>query len=424
MTEKIQAVRGMNDVLPADSFAWQHIEASLRQIVQRFAYQEIRFPILEQTALFKRSIGEVTDIVEKEMYTFSDRNGDSLTLRPEGTAGCVRACIEHGLLYNTQQKLWYMGPMFRHERPQKGRYRQFVQFGVEAFGFSGFAIELELLAMCQQLWQSLSVDQHVSLEVNTLGTSEERLLYREKLVTYFKDNLDKLDEDSLRRLERNPLRILDSKNPALQDLIQKAPQLIDSLGDESRAHFEHLCHGLTVLGIRFQVNPRLVRGIDYYSHTVFEWVTDVLGSQSTVCAGGRYDALVTQLGGQATPAVGFAMGLERLLLLIEQINPQVLKPTHPDVFMMADSERSLIYALEYANRIRASSALTVYVNTMGGSFKSQFKKADKSAAKFAVIIKEEALDLGQVTVKKLREQSEQQIVTEDDLLDYLLMPQE
>lgn len=424
MSERIQAVRGMNDVLPTDSFAWQHIEAVLREIATKFAYQEIRLPILEHTSLFKRSIGEITDIVEKEMYTFSDKNGDSLTLRPEGTAGCVRACIEHGLLYNTQQKLWYMGPMFRHERPQKGRYRQFVQFGIEAFGFAGFGIELELLAICQNLWQILGVSEHVSLEINTLGTSLERAVYRDKLIDYFKENLDGLDEDSLRRLERNPLRILDSKNPALNDLIAKAPSLIDSLGDESRAHFEKLCNGLNVLGISYHINPRLVRGLDYYSHTVFEWVTDSLGSQSTVCAGGRYDALVTQLGGQHTPSVGFAMGLERLLLLIQNVNPSLLKPICPDVYIITEGDTTLLHALQCADMIRAGSSLRVYVNTMGGSFKSQFKKADKSGARFAVIVGEQALTLATVDVKNLREQSAQQTVRQQSLLNYLLMPQE
>ena len=320
MTEKIQAVRGMNDILPQESRKWFLLEKVFARCLLQYAYQEIRFPIVESTQLFKRAIGEVTDVVEKEMYTFTDLNGDSLTLRPEGTAGCLRACLEHGLLHNQQQKLWYTGPMFRHEKPQKGRYRQFHQFGVEALGIDGCSIELELIAICKRLWRELRVENSVRLQINTLGELHERQSYKEKLVAFFHANFNKLDDDSRRRLDKNPLRILDSKNPDIQALLLEAPKLIDSLGEASTTKFSNVCEGLTKLGISYDINPFLVRGLDYYGHTVFEWVTDKLGSQATVCAGGRYDALVEQLGGQSMPAIGFAMGAERLLLLMETLN--------------------------------------------------------------------------------------------------------
>jgi histidyl-tRNA synthetase len=319
MADRIQAIRGMNDILPEQTALWRQIETTFSTCLSQYGYQEIRFPLVESTQLFKRTIGEVTDIVEKEMYTFSDLNGDSLTLRPEGTAGCVRACLEHGLLYNQHQKLWYMGPMFRHERPQKGRYRQFTQFGVEAFGMSSCPAELELIAICYRLWNKLGLADSIKLQINTLGTLEERQHYKSSLIEYFKTHVDLLDEDSHRRLERNPLRLLDSKNPDLAPLIAKAPKLMDALGDDSRSHFDSFCQGLNDLNIPYEINPVLVRGLDYYGHTVFEWVTDKLGSQATVCAGGRYDILVEQLGGSPTPAAGFALGIERIILLMETL---------------------------------------------------------------------------------------------------------
>ncbi|NDE56828.1 MAG: histidine--tRNA ligase, partial [Gammaproteobacteria bacterium] len=316
MSEKIQAIRGMHDILPTQTPRWQYVENLLRRVMGAYGYQEIRLPIVEKTDLFKRSIGEVTDIVEKEMYTFEDRNGDSLTLRPEGTAGCLRACLEHGLLYHQTQRLWYMGQMFRHERPQKGRYRQFHQLGVEAYGMVGPDIDAELILLSYRLWRDLGIDHQLRLEINSLGTSEERSRYRERLVVYFRQHLEVLDEESLRRLETNPLRILDSKNPDLRAIIAGAPSLIEELQEESRAHFEGLLSRLDRLGLPYVVNPRLVRGLDYYSRTVFEWVTDALGAQGTVCAGGRYDGLVEQLGGKESTAVGFALGMERLIELL------------------------------------------------------------------------------------------------------------
>jgi histidyl-tRNA synthetase len=317
VSERIQAIRGMNDILPEKTSLWRQVETIFVDCLSSYGYQEIRFPLVESTQLFKRTIGEVTDIVEKEMYTFNDLNGDSLTLRPEGTASCVRACLEHGLLHNQQQKLWYMGPMFRHERPQKGRYRQFTQFGVEAFGMSGPNIELELIAICYRLWNQLGFSNEVQLQVNFLGELSERVAYKNTLVDYFRTHYDLLDEDSKKRLKKNPLRILDSKNPELKELIAAAPKLIDVLGSESKLHFESFCEGLELLKIPYVINPVLVRGLDYYGHTVFEWVTDKLGSQATICAGGRYDKLVEQLGGSETPAVGFALGFERIVLLME-----------------------------------------------------------------------------------------------------------
>jgi histidyl-tRNA synthetase len=420
VVEKIQAVRGMNDILPHQTPSWRQLEEVFTRCLLKYGYQEIRFPLLESTQLFKRTIGEVTDIVEKEMYTFSDLNGDSLTLRPEGTAGCLRACLEQGLLHNQQQKLWYMGPMFRHEKPQKGRYRQFCQFGVEAFGMSGAAIELELIAICQRLWTILGIQQEVQLQINTLGELSERQAYREKLVAYFKTHFDKLDEDSKRRLDRNPMRILDSKNPDLQTLIQEAPRLIDSLGVESQKRFSDLCEGLAKLGIPYSINPFLVRGLDYYGHTVFEWVTDKLGSQATVCAGGRYDALVEHLGGNPTPAVGFAMGAERLLLLLETL--AVLKdntPT-PSIFIIASSDEAMREALVLAENLRdANQDWVVITNTVGGGFKSQFRKADKSGAEFALILGEDEITQGTIGVKNLRKQEEQVTIPRQELIGYL-----
>lgn len=410
----------MNDILPQQTPSWRQLEAVFTRCLLKYGYQEIRFPLLESTQLFKRTIGEVTDIVEKEMYTFSDLNGDSLTLRPEGTAGCLRACLEQGLLHNQQQKLWYMGPMFRHEKPQKGRYRQFYQFGVEALGISGAAIELELIAICQRLWTILGINQEVQLQINTLGELKERQVYREKLVTYFKTNFDKLDEDSKRRLDRNPMRILDSKNPDLQTLIQEAPRLIDSLGAESQKRFSELCEGLAKLGIPYSINPFLVRGLDYYGHTVFEWVTDKLGSQATVCAGGRYDALVEHLGGNPTPAVGFAMGAERLLLLLETLAVVQDNTPIPSIFIIASSDEAMREALVLAEKLRdANQDWLVITNTVGGGFKSQFRKADKSGAEFALILGEDEITQGTIGVKNLRKQEEQVTIPRQQLISYL-----
>lgn len=422
MVERIQAIRGMNDILPSNSSSFRALEKAFSDTVIEYGYQEIRFPLLENTQLFKRTIGDVTDIVEKEMYTFNDLNGDSLTLRPEGTAGCLRACMEHGLLHNQHQKLWYHGPMFRHEKPQKGRYRQFNQLGVEALGISGTAIELELLLICQRFWAALGVSKAVTLQVNTLGTLEERQAYRETLTAYFKQHYDALDEDSKKRLERSPMRILDSKAPALQSLIADAPKLMDVLGSDSLGLFSSFCDGLDELGVAYVVNPFLVRGLDYYGHLVFEWVTDQLGSQATVCAGGRYDKLVEHLGGNPAPAVGFAMGVERLLLLKEALNVPSVIDSCPDIFMIATSDKALRRALCLAEMMRnASHPCMVVVNTAGGSFKSQFKKADKSGARFAAIIGEDELRDGTISMKDLRCGNEQVTINPDNFSEYWLL---
>lgn len=408
MVDKIQAIRGMNDILPAKTSAWRYVENILTTCLRRYGYHEVRFPLVESTQLFKRTIGEVTDIVEKEMYTFDDLNGDSLTLRPEGTAGCVRACIEHGLLYNQTQKLWYMGPMFRHERPQKGRYRQFNQLGVEVFGIAGASIELELILLCRRMWQELGFADQVQLQINSLGTLAERQQHKVKLVEYLRDHFDDLDQDSKNRLERNPLRVLDSKNPQMQELIANAPKLLDSLGEESSAMFQSLCSGLDTLGINYQVNPVLVRGLDYYGHTVFEWVTDKLGSQATICAGGRYDVLVEHLGGMATPAIGFAMGIERLLLLMETLELEAEAKPELSVFIMISNEANLNKGLELSESLRSAfPSMPILMNTVAGSLKSQFKKADKSGARLALILGDDEIQNNQVSIKDLRKQSEQ-----------------
>jgi histidyl-tRNA synthetase len=421
VSNKVQAIRGMNDILPEDINKWHHLENSFSRILQQYGYSEIRFPMVESTQLFKRSIGEVTDIVEKEMYTFNDLNGDSLTLRPEGTASCVRSCIQHGLLHNQQQKLWYYGPMFRHERPQQGRYRQFYQIGVEALGITGVGIELELIAMCKRLWHILGIDEHVSLEVNSLGSIEERNAYREQLVAYFNEHFDVLDDDSKRRLSKNPLRILDSKNPTMKDLISNAPKLLDALNEDSEQHFNAFCQGLDYLGINYTVNQSLVRGLDYYGQTVFEWVTDKLGSQSTVCAGGRYDALVEQIGGKHTPAVGLAMGAERLLLLIDKVAADRVVELTPDVYVITDgADTTLNFGLLLAEQLRTTfNQLDIHVNTSGGSFKSQFKKADKSGARLALILGSEEVSKQVVGVKDLRSKQEQQSIPQAELEDFL-----
>jgi histidyl-tRNA synthetase len=370
--------------------------------------------------LFKRSIGEVTDIVEKEMYTFNDRNNDSLTLRPEGTAGCLRACLEHGLLHNQVHRLWYCGPMFRHERPQKGRYRQFYQLGVETYGMAGPDIDAEIILLTDRMWIQLGIRDKVKLELNTLGTTEERLVYREKLVDYFKQHIELLDEDSLRRLETNPLRILDSKNRDMQELIQNAPELMDCMGEESRSHFEKLTQTLDSVGIKYALNTRLVRGLDYYGKTVFEWVTDDLGAQGTICAGGRYDGLIEQLGGKENYAVGFAMGMERLLLLMEQLENVPLERS-VDVYMIRVGLEAEKEGMILAEKIRDQvDGIRLQVNCGTGSFKSQFKKADKSGAEYAIILGDDEISRGEVSVKPLRIEQEQKNMTQNEAIQLLL----
>ncbi|MBO2586127.1 histidine--tRNA ligase [Shewanella algae] len=420
MAKQIQAIRGMNDILPTQSPVWQKVEAVLRASVASFGYSEIRTPIVENTDLFKRSIGEVTDIVEKEMYTFADRNGDSLTLRPEGTASTVRAGNEHGLLYNQEQRLWYMGTMFRHERPQKGRYRQFHQFGVEVYGIKSADIDAEVLMLSASLWQKLGLTEHVSLELNTLGDSDERAAYREALVAFLEQHKDKLDEDSQRRMYSNPLRVLDSKDQQVQALLADAPALMDYLGEDSKAHFARLCELLEAVGIQYRVNPRLVRGLDYYNRTVFEWVTDSLGAQGTVLAGGRYDGLVSQLGGKETPAVGFAMGLERIVLLLETLELNADVAAEVDVYVTAMGDDCVIEAMKIAQELREKlPKLKVMSHCGGGNFKKQMKRADKSGAGFALIIGETELANNKVAVKPLRGDGAQQDVERQALADYL-----
>jgi len=418
---KIKAIRGMNDILPAETATWQYLEETVLRVLKRYGYQQIRMPIVEQTDLFKRSIGEVTDIVEKEMYTFDDRNGESLTLRPEGTACCVRACEEHGLLYNQVQRLWYNGPMFRYERPQKGRYRQFHQIGIETFGMAGPEIDAELILMSARLWRELGLLEHVTLEINSLGSAEARAHYRDDLVTYLEARIDQLDADSQRRMSTNPLRILDSKNPDTQAVLDDAPNFKDYLDPESADHFKQLLSMLDAAGIAYQVNPRLVRGLDYYSKTVFEWVTTELGAQGTVCAGGRYDGLVEQLGGKATPAVGFAMGVERLVLMLQTVQsiPAGLDKV-ADVYIASAGEGASVAALQIAETLRSGiEYLRVQVDCTGGGFKGQLKRADKSGADYALLIGEEELAQGVVTVKPLRGGAEQARVACDGLLEHV-----
>lgn len=416
MSQKITSIRGMNDILPTQTPLWQWLESRVRNLLQSYGYGEIRMPIVEHTELFKRSIGEVTDIVEKEMYTFDDRNGDSLTLRPEGTASCVRAAEEHGLLYNQVQRLWYTGPMFRHERPQAGRYRQFHQIGVEAFGMQGPDIDAELILMTARLWRELGINDLVTLELNSLGDSEDRVRYRDALVSYLSQHIDALDEDSRRRLEKNPLRILDSKDAGTREVLHNAPRFDDYLGEQAREHFAGLREVLDAAGISYRLNPALVRGLDYYGKTVFEWVTDALGAQGTVCAGGRYDGLVSQLGGKPTPAVGFAMGVERLILLLEQLAPEL--PAAADVYLLSTVAPAA--ALVLAEELRAAlPALRVQSHCGGGSLKSQMKKADKSGARWAVIVGEDEYAAGEITLKPLRGDGEQQRIARATLADTL-----
>ena len=404
----IQAIRGMNDILPEETRHWRHLEQTVSRLLASYGYGEIRLPVVEKTELFKRSIGEVTDIVEKEMYSFDDRNGENLTLRPEGTAGCVRAAIQHGLL-GVPQRLWYMGPMFRYERPQKGRQRQFHQIGVEAFGIASVDMDAELILLTARLWRQLGLADSVELQINSIGSNAARRAYRAALVDFLTSHHDALDEDSQRRLQSNPLRILDSKSPQTQALLDGAPTMADYLDEESRADFSRLCEFLQAAGLPYMVNPRLVRGLDYYNKTVFEWVTDRLGSQNAVCAGGRYDNLVEQLGGKTTPGVGFAMGMERLVLLMLETGAldqsgQVLA----DVYAVAAGDRAQSTALAAVESLRDSlPGLAIVQHTGGGSFKSQLKKADKSGARVALIWGEDEVNAQTVTVKHLREGSGQ-----------------
>lgn len=419
MVDRIQSIRGMHDILPEAGAAWSWLEATIRDVVGRYGYQQIRLPIVEKTELFARSIGEVTDIVEKEMYTFEDRNGDSLTLRPEGTAGCVRSGVEHGLLHNQLVRLWYTGPMFRHERPQKGRYRQFHQMGAEAFGMEGPDVDAELILMTARLWRELGL-RGVRLELNSLGSAEARVAYRDELQAFLRSRSDELDEDSRRRLESNPLRVLDSKDPGTREVLRDAPQLLESLDEPSREHFEGLCELLSSAGIEYVINPRLVRGLDYYSRTVFEWVTDELGAQGTVCAGGRYDALVSQLGGRETPACGFAMGLERLLSLLEA---QGLLPaaSGPRLYVLSQGVAARREALHVAEAVReARPDLGIMVHCGEGGLKAQMKRADRSGAEVALILGEQEIADGRVTVRTLRGEPTQTTVVQTDLLSELL----
>ncbi|MDO6408957.1 histidine--tRNA ligase [Pantoea phytobeneficialis] len=403
MAKNIQAIRGMNDYLPADTAIWQRIEGTLKQVLASYGFSEIRLPIVEQTPLFSRAIGEVTDVVEKEMYTFEDRNGESLTLRPEGTAGCVRAGIEHGLLYNQEQRLWYMGPMFRYERPQKGRYRQFHQMGAEVFGLQGPDIDAELIMMTARWWKALGIADHVQLELNSIGSLEARANYRDALVAFLEKHKEVLDEDCKRRMYTNPLRVLDSKNPDVQQLLNDAPTLGDFLDEDSRAHFSGLCALLDDAGIKYSINQRLVRGLDYYNRTVFEWVTSALGSQGTVCAGGRYDGLVEQLGGRATPAVGFAMGMERMVLLVQAVNPEFEPTRIVDVYVIASGQGVQSAAMQLAEKLRdADPQLKLMTNFGGGNFKKQFARADKWGARIALVLGEDEVATGQVVIKDLR----------------------
>lgn len=403
---KIQAIRGMNDILPQDTPVWQYLENTVSTLLSTYGFSEIRFPIVEQTELFKRSIGEVTDIVEKEMYTFEDRNGDSLTLRPEGTAGCVRACEQHGLLYNQTQRLWYTGPMFRHERPQKGRQRQFHQIGVETFGMPGPDIDAEMIFITARLWQQLGVIEHLELELNSIGTIEVRNQYKAALVEYLEARKDQLDEDSQRRLTTNPMRILDSKNADTQALLTDAPDLLDYLDEDSKAHFEGVKARLDAVGIKYRVNSRLVRGLDYYGKTVFEWVTDKLGAQGTVCAGGRYDGLAEQLGGKATPAVGFAMGVERLCLLLEateQIPQQVFERVDCYLAHRVENLEQEGQLAKFSEQVRSvAPALRMVTHAGSGNLKKQLKKANDSGAKVALMLGGSELENNEVTVKFLQ----------------------
>lgn len=422
MSKSLQAIRGMNDILPEQTPAWRYLERTFAGLLDGYGYSEIRLPILEFTELFARGIGEGTDVVDKEMYTFLDRNGESLTMRPEGTAGCVRAVLEHGLSGGGQvQKLWYTGPMFRYEKPQKGRYRQFHQIGVEVFNLPGPDIDAELIILTWRLWQKLGMADAVTLQLNTLGSSEARARYREALVAYLQERFEQLDEDSQRRMATNPLRILDSKVESTQALLVGAPTLHDYLDEESIAHFEGLKARLDAVGLRYEINQKLVRGLDYYCRTAFEWVTDKLGAQGTVCGGGRYDGLVSQFGGKPTPGVGFAMGVERLVLLLETLGVIPAELNRPaDLYVCAFGEPAELAALTLAEQLRSAiPGIRLLVNAGAGSFKSQFKKADKSGARFALILGEDEVANRVVGFKPLRDEGEQQSIAWDALPEHL-----
>ena len=419
MAKNIQAIRGMNDCSPTESPLWQWIEGQVRQILSSYGYSEVRMPIVESTPLFARAIGEVTDVVSKEMYTFWD-NDEQLTLRPEGTAGCVRAAIEHGWIYNNEQRLWYMGPMFRHERPQKGRYRQFHQAGVEVFGISTPEIDAELIILTARLWKALGIEQHVSLQLNSIGSLEARANYRSALVAFLENHQDLMSEEEKERLVKNPLRILDTKNQALQDVLDSAPKLLDYLDDESREHFAQLCGLLDAVGIQYEINPKLVRGLDYYNKTVFEWVTSALGAQGTVCGGGRYDGLVEQLGGHATSGVGFAMGLERLVLLVQEVNKSIPVKSAVDIYVVYQGEGTTLAAFQLAEKLRSELPhLSTMLHCSGGNFKKQFKRADKSGATLALVLGESEVQNNQVVVKHLLGAAEQQTIDVDNLIEHV-----
>ncbi len=417
MSKTQRSIRGMHDILPAEMSTWHRLERTVSDVLSQYGFQEIRVPLLERTEVFTRAIGQATDVVEKEMYTFEDRNGDSLSLRPEGTAGVVRAALQNGLLYGAPERLWYRGAMFRHERPQKGRTRQFHQVGAEVFGAAGPDVDAELLAMGERIWRRLGLD-NIRLELNSLGNADERAAYREALVTYMGQHRDALDEDAARRLERNPLRILDSKDPAVQDLLEEAPKLGDFLGDESRAFFDGLQEYLARLGIAYTINSRLVRGLDYYCHAVFEWVTDDLGAQGTVCAGGRYDGLVELQGGKPWPATGFAMGLERLVALMELAGAPLDEDLHGYFVLAGDAAKREGMAM--AERLRSQvPGLNLVCNAGTGSFKSQFKRADRSGAPLALILGDDEVEARQLSVKFLREQRDQMTLDWDNAEDWL-----
>ena len=419
MVKNIQAIRGMNDCSPTESPLWQWIEGQIRQILSSYGYSEVRMPIVESTPLFARAIGEVTDVVSKEMYTFWD-NDEQLTLRPEGTAGCVRAAIEHGWIYNNEQRLWYMGPMFRHERPQKGRYRQFHQAGVEVFGIATPEIDAELIILTARLWKALGIDKHVSLQLNSIGSLEARANYRSALVAFLENHQDLMSEEEKERLVKNPLRILDTKNQALQDVLDGAPKLLDYLDDESREHFAQLCGLLDAVGIQYEINPKLVRGLDYYNKTVFEWVTSALGAQGTVCGGGRYDGLVEQLGGHATSGVGFAMGLERLVLLVQEVNKSIPVKSAVDIYVVYQGEGTTLAAFQLAEKLRSELPhLSTMLHCSGGNFKKQFKRADKSGATLALVLGESEVQNNQVVVKHLLGAAEQQTIDVANLIEHV-----
>lgn len=418
MAKKVTRLRGMYDVTPEEVWIWQRLEQTITGLLQQYGYQEIRFPVLEKTALFHSAIGEVTDVVEKEMFTFETRKGESISMRPEGTASTVRTVLQNGMIFNDPQKLWYLGPMFRYEKPQKGRNRQFSQIGVEVFGYPGPDVDAELLLMTQRMWQALGL-KNVRLELNTLGTQACREAYRNVLIAFFEQHMDALDEEAKSRLYSNPLRILDSKNPAIKAIIPDAPQIKDYLNDEAKAHFQGLCDALDACGVAYEINRNLVRGLDYYSHNVFEWITEDLGAQGTICAGGRYDKLVEMQGGKPTPATGFAMGVDRLVELIKDLNLWQAE-TAADVYLIRDKAVPAQYGLQLAEKLRTAMPTLRLVSNMGeASFKSQFKKADKSGARFAIILGEAEHLAAEVSVKSMVDREfQQQTMSQGDLCDF------